>query len=124
MKPKIILTASFEHSEENATFITKLDEASARETNGNRSKLIHQILKKWVEDHDPGNSQQKLDRLMRMGKPYVAPRGCGFCHQPATGVLRFKPTDSLVPLCEEHYRLLVRSPNYERTALTIGEVKI
>lgn len=53
MKPKIILTASFEHTEENATFIDKLDEASARETNGNRSKLILQILKKWVEANAP-----------------------------------------------------------------------
>ena len=53
----------------------------------------------------------------------VKVRGCGFCHEAATGVLLYKPKTALIPLCEEHYRLLVRSPNYERTDLEVSQVE-
>ena len=103
--------------------LEKMEEILKREGTS-LSKWIRQTIAEYVRTHEPGNPQQRMDRYKDLdAKPYIAPKGCGFCHEAATGVLRFKPTDSLVPLCEEHYRVLVRSPNYERTDLEVSQVE-
>jgi len=103
--------------------LSQMEEILKRE-GSNLSKWIRQTIAEYVRQHEPGNPQQRLERYKdKDAKAYVAPKTCGFCHRDATELLRFKPNCALVPLCLEHYRLLVRSPNYERTDLTVGKVK-
>lgn len=88
------------------------------------SKGVMEAIKEYVKAHKKGNPQQNLGTFNDPeAKAYVAPRGCGFCHRPATCVLRFKPSGTLTPLCEEHYRLLERSPNYEKTTLEVSRIE-
>lgn len=103
--------------------LEKMEEILRRD-GSNLSKWIRHSITEYVRLHGPGNPQQRLERYEDPdAKAYVAPRGCGFCHADATGVLRFVPKNMLVPVCPTHHRLLCRSPNYEKTELKIGEVK-
>lgn len=84
---------------------------------------IEKWIKKYVEDHSEGNPQQHVDRYNTLdAKPYIAPKGCAFCHSPATKLLKSRINNNLVPLCLNHFRWLEQSPNYEATPLTIGGV--
>ena len=88
------------------------------------SKGVMMAIREYVKAHKKGNPQQRLETFKDPdAKSYIAPKGCGFCHRDATQVLRFKPSDTLTPLCEEHYRLLERSPNYEKTELEVSQVE-
>lgn len=86
------------------------------------SKGVMEAIKEYVKNHKKGNPQQRLDKVIKDGKAYVAPRGCAFCHTPAVKLLKSRINDNLVPLCLPHFRWLEQSPNYERTPLTIGEM--
>lgn len=88
------------------------------------SKGVMEAIKEYVKKHKKGNPQQNLGTFNDPeAKAYVAPRGCGFCHADAVKVVLYKPKNALVPLCLNHYRVLIRSPNYEKTELEVSRVE-
>jgi len=76
----------------------KLQEICRRE-----GTSISQLFWKWAERyvrlHSPGNPQQTLDRILKEGKPYRAPKQCIICGRPATRkALTYN--EEWVPLCK------------------------
>jgi hypothetical protein len=86
----------------------------------NTFDLLHTILKRegsnfsqWTRDnaesyvrvHEPGNPQQRLDTILRLGKAYHAPsRICGFkdCMRDSVTVGVFLQNGKEYGLCKKH----------------------
>jgi len=76
-------------------------------------KREHSNFSQWVRDnaesyvrlHEPGNPQQRLDMILRLGKAYHAPsRICGFkdCLRDSIAVGIFIQNGKEYGLCEKH----------------------
>jgi hypothetical protein len=70
------------------------------------SQLFREFVEQYVQLHEPGNPQQRLDTIVRLGKKYVSPKLCGFknCMRDAVAVGTYK--SQVYPLCENHLRLV------------------
>jgi len=72
------------------------------------AKSVAQIVREQVENyvrlHEPGNPQQRLDTIIRLGKKYVAPRVCGFkdCVRDAVAIGVYG--DQEYCLCKKHLK--------------------
>jgi len=73
-------------------------------------KSIAQIVREQVESyvrlHEPGNPQQRLDTIIRLGKKYVAPKVCMVkdCMRDAVAVATYLNDGKDYFLCEEHLK--------------------
>ena len=76
----------------------KLKEIVSREGKS-ISRLFWSWAERYVRLHSPGNPQQTLDRILKEGKPYRAPKQCIICGRPATRkALTYN--EEWVPLCK------------------------
>jgi hypothetical protein len=85
-----------------------LEEILKRE-GSNLSKWIRQNGDHYVRLHEPGNPQQRLDMILKLGKAYHAEGPiCGFkdCLRDAVGVGLFIPEKRTVQMCPLHLGLV------------------
>ena len=69
------------------------------------SKWLREEIESYVRLHEPGNPQQRLDIIMKLGKAYHAPsKICGFkdCLRDAVAVGLFIPNNKVYALCQKH----------------------
>jgi len=69
------------------------------------SDFVFEHVASYVRLHEPGNPQQRLDTIIRLGKSYHAPtKICGFkdCKRVAVAVGLFKPNQKEYALCSRH----------------------
>lgn len=78
----------------------KLKEILKRE-NANLSDLFFQFCEQYVRLHEPGNPQQRLDTIAKLGKAYRAGK-CFECDKKPKFKVFYLGGKSLL-LCEEHY---------------------
>jgi len=70
------------------------------------SNFLVEQLEAYYRLHEPGNPQQRLDTILKLGKAYHAPcRICGFkdCLRDSVAVGLFKPNMTEYALCKLHY---------------------
>jgi hypothetical protein len=78
-------------------------------------KREHSNFSQWVRDqtesyvrlHEPGNPQQRIDTILKIGKAYHAPgKICGFkdCMRDAIGVALFLPRNEEYGYCSKHLK--------------------
>lgn len=67
------------------------------------SKFIVEKIEEYVRLHEPGNPQQRLDTIAKLGKPYRADaQQCSICGETAIG--KAKATNGWQGLlCQRHY---------------------
>jgi hypothetical protein len=77
------------------------------------SQLIREFLESYARLHEPGNPQQRLDTVIRLGKKYVAPKVCDFqnCLRDAVAVGTYHGEE--YNLCQVHLKLLKDSPDWK-----------
>ena len=71
----------------------------------NFSKWVREQTESYVRLHEPGNPQQRLDTILKIGKAYHAPgRVCGFkdCMRDAIGVAVYIPRNEEYGYCAVH----------------------
>jgi hypothetical protein len=71
----------------------------------NFSRWVRDNAESYVRLHEPGNPQQRLDTILKLGKAYHAPSPiCGFkdCMRDVVAVAIFLQTDKEYGLCEKH----------------------
>jgi predicted DNA-binding protein len=70
------------------------------------SQLIREFLESYIHLHEPGNPQQRLDTIIRLGKKYVAPKVCMVkdCMRDAVAVATYLNDGKDYFLCEEHLK--------------------
>jgi len=69
------------------------------------SEFLWDAVESYVRLHEPGNPQQRLDVIMKLGKAYHAPNPiCGFkdCLRDVVVVAVFQKTKETYGLCEVH----------------------
>lgn len=69
------------------------------------SRFLIEKLEEYWTLHEPGNPQQRIDVILRLGKAYHAPSPiCGFknCYRDAVAVGHFKPNGRDYGLCVKH----------------------
>ena len=69
------------------------------------SKFIIEKFEEYYRLHEPGNPQQRLDTIMKLGKAYHAPKPiCGFkhCFRDVVGVGVYVPNGKEYGLCTTH----------------------
>jgi hypothetical protein len=91
---------------EEAQRLWKEAKETAKREGKTMSQLIREFLEQYVQLHEPGNPQQRLDTIVRLGKKYVSPKVCGFknCMRDAVALGIYKGQH--YPLCENHLRLV------------------
>lgn len=70
------------------------------------SKFFIEQAETYYRLHEPGNPQQRLDTIIRLGKAYHAPmRICGYkdCMRDSVAVALFVPNQTEYALCQLHY---------------------
>jgi hypothetical protein len=78
-------------------------------------KREHSNFSQWVRDqtesyvrlHEPGNPQQRIDIILKIGKAYHAPsKICGFkdCMRDAIGAAIFLPRNETYGYCHKHLK--------------------
>lgn len=71
------------------------------------SNFLIEQLESYYRLHEPGNPQQRLDTIMRLGKAYHAPNPvCGFkdCLRDTVAVGVFIQSGKTYGLCEKHLK--------------------
>ena len=63
-----------------------------------------ELLRPYINDHRPGNNQQRMDYVLTAGKPYVAPRKCHVRGCPNPGVQRMVQGEKGVWACRNHWK--------------------
>ena len=83
----------------------KLAKIAERE-NRSMTKIIVEMVENYVRLHEPGNPQQRLDTMAKLGHAYHASMfgTCGFkdCHAKAVAKGMYLPTRKLYHLCDVH----------------------
>jgi hypothetical protein len=67
------------------------------------------LLRPFINLHRPGNNQQLIEKILRDGKPYVAPKTCGFCTKPCVGLIVNVSSGKEKPACRGHLGSAVQS---------------
>jgi hypothetical protein len=73
------------------------------------SNFLFEQLESYYRLHEPGNPQQRLDTILKIGKAYHAPgRICGFkdCMRDAIGVALYIPRNEEYGYCSVHSKLI------------------
>jgi len=78
------------------------------------SNFLVEQLESYCRLHEPGNPQQRLDTILKLGKAYHAPcRVCGFknCMRDSVAVGLFIPNKTEYALCKKHYGEASENPS-------------
>jgi hypothetical protein len=78
------------------------------------SNFLVEQLESYYRLHEPGNPQQRLDTILKLGKAYHAPcRVCGFknCMRDSVAVGLFIPNKTEYALCKKHYDEASENPS-------------
>jgi hypothetical protein len=97
---RFYVPASFEHTFDLLQTILKREGSSL-------SRWVRDNAESYVRLHEPGNPQQRLDVIMKLGKAYHAPKPiCGFkdCFRDVAGVGVFVQNGKEYGLCERHLK--------------------
>jgi hypothetical protein len=79
--------------------------ATAKREGKHISNIIAEYLEQYVRLHEPGNPQQRLDTILKLGKAYHAPSPvCGFkdCMRDVVAVGVYLPRKEEYGLCQKH----------------------
>lgn len=89
----------------------KLADIAKRE-GSSRSAIVRRLVKDYVRAHAPGNPQQRLDRIIKTGRPYRwDPKMCGFCTSHARFIAEHMKGAKRYA-CERHAKLLEQHENW------------
>jgi hypothetical protein len=77
------------------------------------AQIVREQVETYVRLHEPGNPQQRLDTIVRLGKKYVAPKVCDFknCLRDAVAVGTYHGEE--YNLCQLHLKLLKDSLDWK-----------
>jgi len=76
------------------------------------SQWFLEQLEQYVNLHSPGNPQQRLDVIVKSGKPYTAPKTCKFCNKPPiTWAIHVSGRE--YPVCQKHAEQLKTHPKWK-----------
>ena len=68
----------------------------------------------YTQLHAPGNPQQNLEKILTDGKPYVAPKTCGFCSKAAVGFVVNVQSGKERSACRGHLASAVETGKWRR----------
>jgi hypothetical protein len=69
------------------------------------SKFLLEKIEQYYDLHEPGNPQQRIDTILKLGKAYYAPKPlCGFknCLRDSIAIGFYVPHQEKYGLCEKH----------------------
>ena len=77
------------------------------------AQVVREQVESYVRLHEPGNPQQRLDTVIRLGKKYVAPKVCGFkdCLRDAVAIGVYQGEE--YALCKNHLNQIGGLPNWK-----------
>lgn len=69
--------------EDKETMVLKAQDITHREGRS-LSQLFIEFCEKYVREHEPGNPQTRIDKILKWGAPLTDKPKCAFCGEPAT----------------------------------------
>ena len=101
--------------DEEARRLWKEAKEIARREGKSVSLLIREFLEQYVRLHEPGNPQQRLDTIIKLGKKYVAPKICEFkdCYRNAVAVATFLNHNKDYFVCDRHLKEIENYANWK-----------